>query len=76
MSFKETLNSQNTKGNRETEDICKRVKLTLFKQIYGHGLSVKYVKLLFVILKRQIQSFIENRNVAARAALSQTHQKK
>ena len=34
------------------DEKCRRVKLAMFKQIYGHGIDVKYVKLLFMLLKK------------------------
>jgi len=33
-----------------------------FKSIYGHGLEVKFVKLLFLLLKKQMPKFIEHKN--------------
>jgi len=42
--------------------VCRYVNLCIFNQIYGYGLEVKFVKLLFLLLKKQIGKFIEHKN--------------
>ena len=51
------------------------VKLPIFKAIYGHGFELKFVKLLYLMLRKQIDRFIELKNAAAKTQL-QTTQKK
>ena len=51
-----------TKEINGHDDKCRYVNLQLFKSIYGHGLEVKFVKLLFLLLKKQISKFIEHKN--------------
>ena len=51
-------------GNRD-DGVCRRIKLENFKAIYGHGLNVKFVKLLFMLLKKQVPRFIEYINIQA-----------
>lgn len=68
-----TLNSaygdlKNKKG--EKDDVCRYVKLEMFKAIYGHGLNVKFVKLLFLLLKKQVPRFIEHMNSQAKAVIA------
>lgn len=41
-----------------------------FKAIYGHGLEHKFVKLLFLLLKRQMPKFIEQKNQQAKNSLA------
>ena len=48
------------------DGICRRIKLENFKAIYGHGLNVKFVKLLFLLLKKQVPRFIEYINIQAK----------
>jgi len=52
--------------NKEGEEICKHVNMQTFKSIYGHGLGHKFVKLLFVLLKKQIDKFVEHKNSTAK----------
>ena len=44
----------------------------MFKAVYGGGLSVKFVKMLFLLLKKQVSRFIEHLNVQAKA-IAQHH---
>ena len=71
-TFTTTLNSaygdlKNKKG--EKDDVCRQVKLEMFKAIYGHGLNVKFVKLLFMLLKKQVPRYIEQMNFQAKSAI-------
>lgn len=38
--------------NKDGDEVCKQVKLTIFKSIYGHGSQVKFVRLLLLMLKK------------------------
>ena len=53
--------------NKDGDEVCKWIKLATFKSIYK-GTEVKFVKLLFFMLKKQIGRFIEQKN-----ALAKTH---
>ena len=44
---------------KEGEEVCRYVNFNTFKSIYGHGMELKFVKLLFLFLKKQIDKFIE-----------------
>ena len=72
-TFTTTLNSaygdmKNKKG--ESDGICRFVKLEMFKAIYGHGLNIKFVKLLFLLLKKQVPRFVEHMNSQAKAVIA------
>lgn len=47
-----TINFDKPLVNKDGDEICKHVKLTTFKAIYGHGSQVKFVRLLLLMLKR------------------------
>ncbi len=38
--------------NKDGEEVCRHVNMQTFKSIYGYGLGIKFVKLLFLLLKR------------------------
>jgi len=65
ISSKDTIVSEKL-YNKDGEEICRHVNFVLFKSIYGHGLEVKFVKLLFLLLKRQVGKFIEHKNLLAK----------
>ena len=54
---------------KKGDDKCRQVKLDMFKAIYGYGLNVKFVKLLFLLLKKQVPRFIEQLNSQAKSAI-------
>jgi len=54
--------------NKKGDEVCKWVKLQTIKAIYGHGSQVKFVKLLFLMLKKNIDRFIESKNAATRSS--------
>ena len=66
-----TMNSMMGGGktflDKDGNDICRRVNLENFKAIYGHGLNVKWVKLLFLLLKKQVPHFIDRINSQAKS---------
>ena len=39
---------------KDEDETCRRVKLETFKSVYGHGINVKFVKLLFLLLKKRV----------------------
>ena len=51
---------------KQEDEVCRFVKLQTFKGIYGHGSNVKFVKLLFLLLKKQIDRFIEQKNATTK----------
>ena len=51
--LRDTINTAYDRAyNKEGDEVCKWVKLQTFQQIYGHGTEVKFVKLLFLLLKK------------------------
>ena len=52
--------------NKDGEELCRHVNFQIFRSIYGHGLEFKFVKLLFLLLKRQVAKFIEHKNLLAK----------
>ena len=63
-----TVNSaaDKTTLNKDGEEVCRNVNMQTFKSIYGYGLNVKFVKLLFILLKKQIDRFVEHKNSLAK----------
>ena len=59
---------------KDGEEVCVRVNLQTFKALYGHGTEHKFVKLLFLLLKKQIARYVEHKNALAKSHL--TAQKK
>lgn len=55
------------------EDTCQRVKIEMFKAIYGHGLNLKFVKLLFLFLKKHVTRFIKGKNKSIASQRPQQH---
>ena len=55
---------------KEGEEVCRYVNFNTFKSIYGHGMELKFVKLLFLFLKKQIDKFIEQKNASAKCNLA------
>ena len=58
----ETIQSAAGRVNKDGEEICLRVNLQTFKALYGHGIEYKFVKLLFLLLKKQIARYVEHKN--------------
>jgi len=56
--------------NKDGDEICKWVKLSTMKSIYGHGIELKFVKLLFLVLKKHIERFIEHKNIQAKCQMT------
>ena len=46
----------------EPEKIEKQFAPETFKALYGHGTEHKFVKLLFLLLKKQIARYVEHKN--------------
>lgn len=60
--------------NKDGEEVCVRVNLQTFKALYGHGTEHKFVKLLFLLLKKHIARYVEHKNALVKSHL--TAQKK
>ena len=61
---KDSTLSKNDKGKllaleSENPDTCYFVRPPIFKAIYGQGTQLKFVKLLFLLLKNQIGKYID-----------------
>ena len=44
------------------------MKQPLLKQIYGAGTQVKFVRLLFIMLKKQVGKYIEFKNTHSKSS--------
>ena len=57
-----TKNADGTIFSKDREEKCKQVTLGVFKALYVQGTEVKFVKHLLILLKQQINRFLEHKN--------------